>query len=95
MDSRIWKAQVSYRAHHYRVTTFDGRGNGRSDRPHGAAAYADEQYVADTVAVLDAAGIDSAVVVGVSMGGRWAVRLAAEHPERVLGLFTIAPSCGP
>jgi len=93
VDSRVWKAQVPYLAQHYRVTTFDGRGNGRSDRPRGAAAYGDDQYVADTVAVLDAAGVDAAVLVGVSMGGRWGVRVAAQHPERVRGLFAIAPSC--
>ena len=39
VDSRQWKAQVPYLSRHYRVVTFDGRGNGRSDRPADPAAY--------------------------------------------------------
>jgi pimeloyl-ACP methyl ester carboxylesterase len=41
VHSRHWKAQVAYLARHVRVVTFDGRGNGRSDRPATAEAYAD------------------------------------------------------
>jgi pimeloyl-ACP methyl ester carboxylesterase len=92
IHSRQWKAQVSYLARHYTVVTFDGRGNGRSDRPPTAAAYNDDQYVADAVAVLDATGTDRAVLVGLSRGGRWAVELAATWPERVLGAVLIDPA---
>ena len=73
IHSRQWKAQVPYLARHYRVLTFDPRGNGRSDRPPTAGAYDDAQYVADAVAVLDATGTREAVLVGLSRGGRWAV----------------------
>ena len=90
VHSRQWKAQVPYLARHHRVVTFDGRGNGRSDRPAAAEAYDDDQYVADALAVLDATGTDRAVVVGLSRGGRWAVELAAARPERVLGTVLIA-----
>jgi pimeloyl-ACP methyl ester carboxylesterase len=92
VHSRQWKAQVPYLARHYRVLTFDGRGNGRSDRPPGAEAYDDDQYVADALAVLDATGTGQAVLVGLSRGGRWAVELAAARPERVLGAMLIDPA---
>lgn len=70
---------------HYRVVTFDGRGNGRSDRPRGRAAYSGEEFVRDAVAVLDATGTERAVVVACSLATYWLLRLAAEHPDRVLG----------
>lgn len=70
---------------HYRVVTFDGRGNGRSDRPKGREAYSGEQFVKDAVAVLDATGSESAVVVACSLATHWLLRLAADHPDRVLG----------
>ena len=92
IHSRQWKAQVPYLARHYRVLTFDPRGNGRSDRPPTAGAYDDAQYVADAVAVLDATGTREAVLVGLSRGGRWAVELAAARPERVLGALLIDPA---
>jgi len=70
---------------HYKVVTFDGRGNGRSDRPRGRAAYAGEEFVQDAIAVLDATGTERAVVVACSTATYWLLRLAAEHPDRVLG----------
>ncbi|UOY02342.1 alpha/beta hydrolase [Blastococcus sp. PRF04-17] len=94
IPSRHWKAQVGHLARHYRVVTFDGRGSGRSDRPAGAAAYTDEEYAKDTVAVLDATGTEAAVLISLSCGGSWSVHVAAGSPERVLGLFAIAPACG-
>jgi pimeloyl-ACP methyl ester carboxylesterase len=92
IHSRQWKAQVPYLARHYRVLTFDPRGNGRSDRPPTAEAYDDDQYVADALAVLDATGTREAVLVGLSRGSRWAVELAATRPERVLGAMLIDPA---
>ena len=69
VHSRLWKMQAPYLARHHRVVTFDGRGCGRSDRPAGPAAYADVEFAADAVAVMDETGTDAALVVGVSMGG--------------------------
>ena len=92
LHSRCWKAQIPYLARHHRVVTFDGRGNGRSDRPAGTEAYDDDQYVSDALAVLDATGTGQAVLVGLSRGGRWAVELAAARPERVLGAMLIEPA---
>ena len=92
VHSRIWKAQIGYLARHFRVVTFDGRGNGGSDRPAGAAAYRDEEYAADALAVLDATDTDCAVVVGLSWGVTWALHLAAGHPQRVGAIIGIAAS---
>ena len=94
VDSRHWKAQIPYLARHFRVVAFDGRGSGASDVPLGAPAYTDAAYAADAIAVLDATGTDRAVLVGVSCGAAWAIHVAAGHPDRVLGLVAIAPSCG-
>ena len=90
--SRHWKAQIPYLARHFRVVAFDGRGNGRSDRPADPACYADTEFVEDAVAVLDASGTDAAVAAGLSMGAGYAIRLAVIHPERVLGLALFGAS---
>ena len=45
IHSRHWKMQIPYLARHCRVVTFDGRGNGRSDRP--AAGYDEREFAAD------------------------------------------------
>ena len=92
LHSRHWKLQIPYLARFYRVVTFDGRGNGRSDRPSSTAAYADTEFVADAVAVLDAVGADRAVIAGLSMGSGYALHLAADHPDRVLGAVFIGSS---
>lgn len=83
VHSRLWKAQVHYLARHFRVLTYDGRGNGLSDRPQTLEAYRDQEFVADALAVMDATGTERAVMVGLSMGALWALSLAADHPERV------------
>ena len=83
--SRIWKAKVPCFARHYRVVVFDPRGNGKSDRPLDPAAYADTENVRDALAVMDAAGAERAILVGLSRGGWYAAMLAAEYPNRVLG----------
>ena len=89
VHSRHWKAQVPYLARHFRVLTFDGRGNGRSDRPYDPGAYSDQKFVADALSVLEATDTERAVVAGVSFGGHWTALLAGFHPERVEGAILI------
>ena len=89
VHARQWKAQVPYLARHFQVITVEGRGNGRADRPGTAEAYRDREYVDDAIAVLDATGVDRAVVVGLSVGGRHALQLAAWYPERAAGVVAI------
>jgi pimeloyl-ACP methyl ester carboxylesterase len=91
VHSRLWKGQVPYLSRHFRVVTFDARGNGRSDRPRTAEAYSDDENVADALAVLDATGTAEAVVVGLCSASRWSFELASVHPDRVLGLVALAP----
>jgi pimeloyl-ACP methyl ester carboxylesterase/predicted glycosyltransferase len=92
IHSRFWKLQVPYLSRHFRVVTYDGPGNGRSDRPLDSAAYAHSAQTGYARTVLDATGTDRAVVVGLSMAANWALELAAEHPDRVAGLVAIGPS---
>jgi pimeloyl-ACP methyl ester carboxylesterase/predicted glycosyltransferase len=89
VHARQWKAQVPYLSRRFRVITVEGRGNGRADRPATAEAYSDREYVDDAIAVLDATGVDRAVAVGVSLGGRHALQLAAWYPERAAGVIAI------
>jgi pimeloyl-ACP methyl ester carboxylesterase/predicted glycosyltransferase len=89
--SRAWKAQVPFLARTYRVITVDPRGNGRSDRPTDKAAYGDLEFVADTIAVLDALDVERAVLVGICVSAWHALVCAVLHPDRVQGVFAIAP----
>ena len=89
VHARQWKAQVPYLARRFRVITVEGRGNGRAGRPVTEEAYSDREYVDDAIAALDATGVDRAVVVGLSLGGRHALQLAAWYPERAAGVIAI------
>jgi pimeloyl-ACP methyl ester carboxylesterase/UDP:flavonoid glycosyltransferase YjiC (YdhE family) len=92
VDSRHWKMQVPFLAQDHRVITFDPRGNGRSDRPRDAAAFADTAFASDILAVLDATGTERAVLGAFCTGFVWALLFAAAHPQRVTGIVTIAPT---
>jgi pimeloyl-ACP methyl ester carboxylesterase len=85
IHSRQWKAQIPFLAREHRVVTFDGRGNGRSDRPTEPSAYDEREFARDALAVLDATATGSAVIVGYSLGAPRGLILAVEHPERVAG----------
>ena len=91
VDSRMWKAQVAFLSRHHQVVAIDGRGNGRSDRPVGAEHYNDLSFVGDLLAVMDAVGIQRAVVVGLCESSWYGLLAAARHPERVAGVVAIAP----
>jgi pimeloyl-ACP methyl ester carboxylesterase/predicted glycosyltransferase len=92
IHSRHWKMQIPYLARHCRVVTFDGRGNGKSDRPPDAAAYDEREFAADALSVMDATETERAVIVGFSLGGQRGLLLAAEHPERIEGAVFIGPN---
>ena len=92
MHSRHWKAQIPYFARHYRVLTFDGRGNGKSDRPEEEAAYSPLEFAQDAIAVMDATGTERAVTVCLSLGANWSLLMCARHPDRVSAAAFISPT---
>jgi pimeloyl-ACP methyl ester carboxylesterase/predicted glycosyltransferase len=83
VHSRIYKAQLPYLSERFRCVAYDGRGNGKSDRPPDVAAYSLDEYVADALAVMDATEAGQAILVGLSFGGFLACVLAAHYPKRV------------
>ena len=89
-DMSLWDAAMPYLLPAFRPLRLDMRGHGASDAPTGD--YTLSMLSDDVVAVLDAAGIDTAVVAGVSLGGMVAMQLALDHPERVGGLALICTS---
>ena len=94
VHKRFWKGQIPYLARHHRVVTYDGPGNGRSDRPLDTEPYHHDAQVGYALAVLDATGTDRAVVVGLSKASNWALQLAAQHADRVLGTVVVGPGVG-
>ena len=89
--SRLWKGQVPYLARHFRVVTYEGRGQGLSDFPDPSSTWPGNARVDDCFAVMDATGTDAAYLVGICTDGVFpSVCLAAEHPERVLGIVAVA-----
>jgi pimeloyl-ACP methyl ester carboxylesterase/predicted glycosyltransferase len=88
VHSRVWKLQIPYLARHFRVVTFDPRGNGKTDRPTDVGAHDQREFAGDAVAILDLLGVEQAVIVSWCAGV--GLLLAAEHPERVSALVEIA-----
>jgi class 3 adenylate cyclase len=83
-EHAYYRRFLEYLGRYLRVTVFDKRGVGLSDRF--AEAPTLEQRTEDIVAVLNAAGLETVVLEGVSEGGLMAQLFAARHPERVEGL---------
>lgn len=67
----------------FTLVLVDGRGRGRSGKPHDPAAYAAQHLAADILAVLDDLGVDRAGFWGQSLGGRVGLVLAIRHHGRL------------
>ncbi len=80
----IWYRQAPAFSRHFRIICFDNRGSGFSDKPD--ENYTIDTFVADTVSLLDALNIDKTHIVGVSLGGMIAQKLALDYPDRVTSL---------
>ena len=90
LDHRVFEGLASaIEARAMRVIRPDLRGHGRSTRPPQGYHWSD--HCGDVEAVLDAAGIDRAAVVGFSLGGGIALEMALERPDRVGKLVLMSP----
>jgi 3-oxoadipate enol-lactonase len=93
LPGMVWRDIVDdLVAHDFYVIVPDNRGTGRSDAPLGP--YRMSEMASDVARVLDDAGVDRALLVGVSFGGMLAQRVCLEYPERVAGLLLAATTCG-
>lgn len=88
----MWFRTTPVVSKHFHTILFDNRGVGQSDVPPGP--YPIATMAADAAAVLDAAGIESAHVYGISMGGMIAQEFALQYPSRVRKLILGCTSCG-
>jgi pimeloyl-ACP methyl ester carboxylesterase len=78
-----------------RVISYDARGHGRSGAAPTRGAYDYGDLAGDVESVMDAMGVDRAILAGTSMGAHTALRLALSNPARVSGLALITPAYDP
>ena len=87
-----WHRMVPFLMEHFQVITFDNRGVGQSDKPGGP--YTAQMLADDTVGLLDALGIEKAILMGHSMGGFIAQALALDFPQRLDKLILCSTNFG-
>ncbi len=83
-SSRMWYALLPSLTARHRVIWFDNRGTGESDAPHRTTM---NDLASDAFAVMDAAGVDSAHIFGVSMGGVIVEEMTMTKPQRVRSMI--------
>jgi pimeloyl-ACP methyl ester carboxylesterase len=90
---RMWDGQIAAFRHTHRIIVWDMRGHGSSGDPADAALYSQALSVGDMAAVLDACGVERAVIGGLSLGGVVSLAFHLAHPDRVeaLMLFDTGP----
>jgi pimeloyl-ACP methyl ester carboxylesterase len=86
---------VARLARDHTVVIFDHRGHGASDNPTDPAAYSLDRMAADTLAVADAVGLERFRLLGHSMGGMVARRIALRETARIDALVMMDTSAGP
>jgi pimeloyl-ACP methyl ester carboxylesterase len=83
----MWRGQIAPLSRHHQLILWDMRGHGRTDSPDDPNVYSEEATVADMASLLDAAGVDPAIVGGLSLGGYMSLAFYLAHPERVRALL--------
>lgn len=89
-----WEPQMTAFARRHRCVTFAARGYPPSDVPEDVSAYGQARAADDILAVLDAAGLAAAHLVGLSMGGFAVLHAAIRHPGRVLSAVAAGTGYG-
>ncbi len=89
-----WMHQLPALVARYRVLTTDHRGHGSSEAPSERAAYSIPLFAADVIALTDALGIDKFSLVGHSMGGFIALRIAVDFRHRLRSLVLVDTAAG-
>jgi 3-oxoadipate enol-lactonase len=84
-DHAMWAPQIAALSAHRRIVRYDARGHGESFAP--PAPYDFAGLTGDIVSILDGLGVESADVMGLSLGGTTGIALALSHPERVRKLI--------
>src|SRR5204863_7392630 len=90
----MWDGQVAAFADRWRLVLWDMRGHGESGDPRDPAFYSQALTVGDMAAVLDACGIERAVIAGLSLGGVMSLAFQIAHPERVRALLLFHTGLG-
>ncbi|UCH23353.1 MAG: alpha/beta fold hydrolase [Deltaproteobacteria bacterium] len=87
-----WCHQLPMLSKHFKVIAFDNRGAGRSDKP--VMEYSIRLFADDTAGLMEELNIQSANILGISMGGYIAQELAINYPDKVRSLILGCTSCG-
>jgi pimeloyl-ACP methyl ester carboxylesterase len=93
-DHRSWDDQMRHFSRGYRCIAIAQRGYPPSDCPEDESLYGQDQLTADVIAVMDAAEVDTAHVVGLSMGGYTALMVGLQHRRRVRSLVAAGAGSG-
>ncbi|MFW9955214.1 MAG: alpha/beta fold hydrolase [Candidatus Thorarchaeota archaeon] len=88
----IWFRQISTFKKKYRCVVFDNRGAGRSSKPD--YPYTIEMLAGDTVGLMEALEIDTAHILGISMGGLIAQRIGISYQNNVRSLIIVSSHFG-
>ena len=86
--TEMWNSLLPLLEPHFKVVRYDTRGHGQSPAPEGP--YSFDELVSDAFSVMDQQGLDSATVMGCSLGSMTAMGMGLTHPERVTKLVCTA-----